>query len=563
MRVAGAGHSFSDIALTDGAQLRLDRLTRVLDVDRSSGLVRVQAGITIRELSARLAEHGLALENLGDIDAQSIAGAISTATHGTGARLRNIAAQVVELTLVLADGSLPASRRGPTPRPSAPPASGSERSACIAEVTLRCVPAFTPARRRRPPAARRDARALRGARARQRPLRALRLPPRRHRAHAHEQPHRRAAPPARALGRLRQRHPAHQPRLGLFCRIGRRFPSRIPQINRLVTRLAGATTRVDRSDRIFASPASCASPRWSTPSRAPHAEAVRRVMALVPRRGFDVPFPIEVRTVAADDALLSTAPAATRLRRRAHVSGHDLQPYFRAVETIMDDLDGRPHWGKRHFQSAATLRRSYPDWDRFQAIRARLDPTGASPTTGPTACSARRRRTGAAPAARPATASAATRRRRRPREHPPIPERAGDGLDAPSPRLRRPTYPRGASQNDPQAELAAPGTGNRRSRPAVRALDLDACGPTPPTRAARRPQADPPRQQVAPLPRAADARARPRRGFAARSPSRCPRLYGSREQGFGTSRRLPHRRPGRAARARASCTAEQPDAASR
>ena len=71
VRVAGAGHSFSDIALTDGSQLRLERLTRVLDVDRSSGLVRVQGGITIRELNTRLAAHELALENLGDIDSQS------------------------------------------------------------------------------------------------------------------------------------------------------------------------------------------------------------------------------------------------------------------------------------------------------------------------------------------------------------------------------------------------------------------------------------------------------------------------------------------------------------
>ncbi len=105
VRVAGAGHSFSDIACTDGLMLlagahdaRARRRSRL-------GLVRVQAGITIRELSRRLDVHGLALENLGDIDAQTIAGAISTATHGTGARLRNIAAQVSELTLVLADGS--------------------------------------------------------------------------------------------------------------------------------------------------------------------------------------------------------------------------------------------------------------------------------------------------------------------------------------------------------------------------------------------------------------------------------------------------------------------------
>ena len=52
------------------------------------------------------------------------------------------------------------------------------------------------------------------------------------------------------------------------------------------------------------------------------------------------------------------------------------EPYFRAVEAIMDGLGGRPHWGKRHFQTAATLRPRYPDWDRFQAVRARLDPEG-------------------------------------------------------------------------------------------------------------------------------------------------------------------------------------------
>ena len=88
VRVVGAGHSFSDIALTDGLMIGMGRMKRVLDVDPGSGLVRVQAGITVHELSAAAASHGLAMENLGDIDVQSIAGAISTATHGTGAGLR-------------------------------------------------------------------------------------------------------------------------------------------------------------------------------------------------------------------------------------------------------------------------------------------------------------------------------------------------------------------------------------------------------------------------------------------------------------------------------------------
>jgi L-gulonolactone oxidase len=164
----------------------------------------------------------------------------------------------------------------------------------------------------------------------------------------------------------------------LFCRIGRRLPGRIPEINRLVTRMAGSSKRVDRSDRIFASPRlvrftemEYALPREHT------TEAVRRVMEMIERRGFAVPFPIEVRTVAADDALLSTAAGRESGYVAVHMyHGMEWRPYFMAVEEIMDELDGRPHWGKRHFQTAETLRGRYPDWDRFQAVRARLDPEG-------------------------------------------------------------------------------------------------------------------------------------------------------------------------------------------
>jgi L-gulono-1,4-lactone dehydrogenase len=396
VRVAGAGHSFSDIALTDGVQLCLERLTRVLDIDRSSGLVRVQGGITILELNLRLAEHGLALENLGDIDVQSIAGAISTATHGTGARLRNISAQVAELTLVLADGSTLRCAEEIDAEVFRAARVGLGALGVIAEVTLRCVPAFT----------------LRGVDA-PAPLsdtlerfEELALgndhfeffvfP---HADTALTRTNNRTDQPPRPRGRvsayaddvLLTNHAFE-----LLCRVGRRFPQRIPQLNRLVTRLAGASTRVDRSDRIFASPRlvrftemEYALPRERTP------EAVNRIMALVAgqdlrggrlageglggglRNHFAVPFPIEVRTVAPDDSLLSTAAGRDSGFVAVHMyRGMAWEPYFRAVEAIMDEFGGRPHWGKRHFQTAATLRPRYPDWDRFQAVRARLDPEG-------------------------------------------------------------------------------------------------------------------------------------------------------------------------------------------
>jgi L-gulonolactone oxidase len=378
VRAVGSGHSFSDIACGDGLMLSLERLAGIVDIDRSSGLVRVEAGITIRELSRRLVPHGLALENLGDIDVQSVAGAISTATHGTGARLGNISSQVQELKLVLADGST--LECSPQRDPEAFRAARVGLGACgvIAEVTLRCVPAFT----------------LRGVDA-PAPLEET-LERFEELALANDHFEFFVFPHAdMALTRTNNRtEEAPRPRtrlaayandvlltnhaFGLICRAGRRFPSRIPQLNRLVTSLVGRTERVERSAEIFASPRlvrftemEYALPRERT------VEAVRAVMELVERCGFAVPFPIEVRTVAADDAFLSTAAGRDSGFVAVHMfRGMAWEPYFRAVEAVMGPLEGRPHWGKRHFQTAATLRPRYPEWDRFQAVRARLDPDG-------------------------------------------------------------------------------------------------------------------------------------------------------------------------------------------
>jgi L-gulono-1,4-lactone dehydrogenase len=164
----------------------------------------------------------------------------------------------------------------------------------------------------------------------------------------------------------------------LFCRAGRRVPALIPSCNRLVTRLAGSSEQVDRSAAIFASPRlvrftemEYALPREHTTT------AVLRVLDTVKHGGFAVPFPIEVRTVRGDDALLSTAAGRESGYVAVHMyRGMQWRPYFEAVERIMSELGGRPHWGKRHFQTAASLRERYPEWDRFQAIRARLDPNG-------------------------------------------------------------------------------------------------------------------------------------------------------------------------------------------
>ena len=143
-----------------------------------------------------------------------------------------------------------------------------------------------------------------------------------------------------------------------------------------MTRLSGTSTRVDRSDRIFASPrlVRFTEMEYALP-RAVAADAVRAIKATAER--YAINFPIEVRFVAPDDALLSPAHQRETVYVAVHAfKGMEWEPYFRAVEAIADEHGGRPHWGKRHFQTAATLAPRYPEWERFAAVRARMDPDG-------------------------------------------------------------------------------------------------------------------------------------------------------------------------------------------
>ena len=166
--------------------------------------------------------------------------------------------------------------------------------------------------------------------------------------------------------------------LGLVQRTGRRFPRANPTLGRLTGALIGNSERLDHSHRVFTSERRVrfTESEWAIP-RAAVRDAVRGVMALIERRRLPVTFPIEVRFAASDDALLSTAYG----RDSAYVAVHqfvgvEYEAYFRAVEEVMLALDGRPHWGKRHYAAADVLAPRYPAWDRFQAVRHRLDPTG-------------------------------------------------------------------------------------------------------------------------------------------------------------------------------------------
>ena len=376
LSVAGSGHSFTEAALTDATMVRIEALRGVWDADTASGLVRVGAGTVLADLNEELARLGLAMENLGDIDRQTLAGAISTGTHGTGARLRNISAQVEGLELVLADGSVRELSAAERPELLRAARVGVGALGAISAVTLRCVPAFS-LRRVDSPRPREEVLDRFDELADANDHFELFTFPYADDALVLERNRTEEAPrPRGAVAAFLNDVVLENWALEALSATGKALPRAIPALARLAGRLASGSSTVDRSDRVFVNERRVRFTEMEYGVPREHGpEAARRVVEWVRANRYPVFFPIEMRVAAGDDASLSPSHGRDSAYIAVHqYRGMEWRPYFEAVEEIMDSYGGRPHWGKRHFQTAATLAPRYPAWAEFQAARDELDP---------------------------------------------------------------------------------------------------------------------------------------------------------------------------------------------
>ena len=378
VRVAGSGHSFTDAVCTDGCLIDLSGMGRVLDVDPEQRLVTIEAGIVIHDLAEELATHGLALENQGDIDVQSLAGAISTATHGTGERFGNLGSRVESVRVITAAGQAldldaASDHDGLLAARASVGALG-----VISRITIQTVPAFTIHRIDEPKPLAEALGRLDELVARNDHFELFAFP---HADQCLTYSSRRTDEPPEPRSRWRayvDDELVTNKGLGLLMRAGRARPSATPAIGRLLGRLVSRSEHKDASHRVYAHERKVRFTEMEYAIPREHArEALERVLQMIRRRQVQVAFPIELRFAAPDDALLSTANGRDTAYIAVHqLIGMEFESYFRGVEAIMDEYDGRPHWGKRHYQSAATLAPRYPGWERFQAVRKRLDPDG-------------------------------------------------------------------------------------------------------------------------------------------------------------------------------------------
>ena len=370
----GSGHSFTPTALSDDLLLDITRIAGVISVDRDSGLVEVGAGTILADLNRELDRLGLAMPNLGDIDRQTIAGAISTGTHGTGRALPNISAQIERMKVMGADGTVRDLEPGSDDLLAARVSIGS--LGVITSVTLRTVPAFNLHRVDEPMDL--DEALADFDRITQEnehfeffvfPYTRTALTLKRNRTDRPLAPRSKAD---RFLGDV-----VIENGLGdLALRATGKLRSAIPKMARFSTGFMSQSEQVDRSHRVFANYRTIRfnEMEYALPAEA-GPETLDRVLAMIEGENFPLPMPIECRISAGDDALISQAHE----RPTVYIAVHqhrtmEFEPYFREIERIFREVDGRPHWGKLHFREAADLAPSFPRWDDFQRVRDRLDP---------------------------------------------------------------------------------------------------------------------------------------------------------------------------------------------
>jgi L-gulono-1,4-lactone dehydrogenase len=380
VRPRGSGHSFTSIAATDGVAIDLGEWSGVVRADQEKHLVTVRSGTPLHRLNVELHRLGLAMANLGDIDAQTISGAISTGTHGTGARLGGLSTQVRALELVLADGSVVTCSPDERPELFSAARVGLGALGVISTVTLQCVPAFALQAREFP-----------------QPLDAIlerfdAMCGSEDHVEFHWFPHsdrvqvkhnvRLPADAAIApLSRARQFYEyevMENSAFSLVCKLGRAMPSAVPTLNRVCASLWSERSYSDHSYRVFTTPRRVrfVETEYAVPRESLH-DVLREFRAAIPGLRHPVMVPVEVRVAAADDIPLSTAYG----RDSAYIAIHQYvgmpyREYFDLFERIAGAVGGRPHWGKMHTLDASVLATRYPCFEDFRSMRAAVDPNG-------------------------------------------------------------------------------------------------------------------------------------------------------------------------------------------
>ncbi|SDO99450.1 FAD binding domain-containing protein [Streptomyces sp. cf386] len=376
VKAVGSGHSFTSIAATDGVLIRPQLLTGIRNIDREAMTVTVEAGTPLKRLNLALAREGLSLTNMGDIMEQTVSGATSTGTHGTGRDSASIAAQIKGLELVTADGSVLACSEKENPEVFAAARIGLGALGIVTAITFAVEPVFLLTAREEPMPIDKVLAEFDELWAENEHFEFYWFP---HTGNTNTKRNNRSAGPEKPVSQLQGWFEDEFLSNGVFQVaqwVGRAAPATIPAIAQISSKALSSRTYTDIPYKVFTSPRRVrfVEMEYAVP-RAAVVETLRELKAMVERSGLRVSFPVEVRTAPADDITLSTASGRDSAYIAVHmVKGTPFQRYFTAAERIFTAHEGRPHWGKVHTRDAEYFGQVYPRFGEFAALRDRLDP---------------------------------------------------------------------------------------------------------------------------------------------------------------------------------------------
>ncbi|WP_399930630.1 D-arabinono-1,4-lactone oxidase [Streptomyces kanamyceticus] len=376
VKPVGAGHSFTAAAATDGLLIRPDLLTGIRAIDRSAGTVTVEAGTPLKRLNTALAREGLSLTNMGDIMEQTVSGAVSTGTHGTGRDSASIAAQITGLELVTADGTILTCSAEENADVFAAARVGLGALGVITAITFAVEPVFFLTAREEPMTFDRVTSDFEALFTENEHFEFYWFP---HTGNCNTKRNNRSPGPVAPPGRISAFVEDELLSNGLFQAVnslGRAFPVTIPGIAKISSKALSARTYTDIPYKVFTSPRRVRfmEMEYAVPREA-LVETLRELKAMVERSRLRISFPVEVRTAPADDIALSTASGRESAYIAVHMyKGAPYQAYFAAAERIFTAHEGRPHWGKLHTRDAEYFAEAYPRFGEFTAVRDRLDP---------------------------------------------------------------------------------------------------------------------------------------------------------------------------------------------
>lgn len=370
IRAVGAGHSFSPLAKTDEVLLNLDLLKGIVAFDQEKTQCTVRAGTRLYDLGKDLVPINQALINQGDIDQQSLAGAISTGTHGTGIDLPCISAFVEGFELLTADGELLQCHREQNAEIFQAGRVALGSLGILTQITLQNRPRYKLKEQIQLCSLKDIFTHIGQLKHQHRHIEFWAF------LHADQVILKTLDDTEDDIQPRQESWPSEDTLLTVCSELTRLFPKTNPYLQKLLSVFVKSTCYVDWSSRIFPTPRNTRfnEMEYQIPVEQ-GLQCLQEVLATLRKHKVPMFFPIEFRYVKGDEIWLSPFYQRDSVSISIHqFYKQDYHAIFDLVEPILQKYQGRPHWGKLHSMSAASLRELYPKWDNFMVLRQQLDP---------------------------------------------------------------------------------------------------------------------------------------------------------------------------------------------